>query len=106
MLDISLGTSWSAYQLVYVSRYNLRTINKLGDIPGGPVVKTSPSNAGSVGLICGQGSKIPHTFWTNQNKAKHKNRRSIVTNSIKVLKRMAHIKKSFKKKRQKINRKK
>ena len=61
------------------------------------MVKTSPSNAGSVGLIRGQGPKIPHTLWTNQNKAKHKIR-SILTNSIKVLKRMAHIKKSFKKK--------
>ena len=32
----------------------------LGDFPGGPVVKTLPSNAGSAGLIPGQGVKIPH----------------------------------------------
>ena len=30
------------------------------DLPGGPVVKTSPSNAGSVGSIPGRGAKIPH----------------------------------------------
>jgi len=28
--------------------------------PGGPVVKASPSNAGGVGLIRGQGAKILH----------------------------------------------
>ena len=31
-----------------------------GDFPGGPVVGTSPSSAGSVGLIPGWGAKIPH----------------------------------------------
>ena len=31
-----------------------------GDFPGGPVVKTLPSNAGRVGSIPGQGAKIPH----------------------------------------------
>ena len=30
------------------------------DFPGGPVVKTLPSNAGTTGLIPGQGAKIPH----------------------------------------------
>ena len=30
------------------------------DFPGGPVVKNPPSNAGDVGLISGQGTKIPH----------------------------------------------
>ena len=38
------------------------------DFPGGPVVKTSPSNAGGAGLIPGQGTKIPHASWPkNQN---------------------------------------
>ena len=32
----------------------------LGDFPGGPVVKTSPSSARCVGLIPGQGVKTPH----------------------------------------------
>ena len=32
----------------------------VGDLPGGPVVKNPPSNAGDVGSIPGQGTKIPH----------------------------------------------
>ena len=37
------------------------------DFPGGPVVKTSPSNAG-VGSIPGQGAKIPYASGPkNQN---------------------------------------
>ena len=32
----------------------------LGDFPGGPVVKTLPSNAGGAGSIPGRGAKIPH----------------------------------------------
>ena len=32
----------------------------LWDLLGGPVVKTSPSNAGGAGLIPGQGAGIPH----------------------------------------------
>ena len=35
---------------------------KMGDFPGGPVVKTLLSNAGGVGSISGQGAKIPHTL--------------------------------------------
>ena len=30
---------------------------------GGPVVKTSPSNAGGTGSIPGWGAKIPHALW-------------------------------------------
>ena len=30
------------------------------DFPAGPVVKNPPSNAGHVGSIPGQGTKIPH----------------------------------------------
>ena len=30
------------------------------DFPGGPVVKTLPSNAGGVGSVPGQGAKILH----------------------------------------------
>ena len=30
------------------------------DFPGGRVVKNPPCNAGDVGLIPGQGTKIPH----------------------------------------------
>ena len=35
------------------------------DSPGGPVVKTSPSNAGSVGSIPDRGVKIPHALRLN-----------------------------------------
>ena len=30
------------------------------DFPGGPVVKTTPSNGGGTGSIPGQGARIPH----------------------------------------------
>ena len=40
------------------------------DFPGGPVAKTSPSNAGGAGSIPGQGAKIPHASWPK--KPKHK----------------------------------
>ena len=33
---------------------------KMWDFPGCPMVKTSPSNAGGMGLIPGQGAGIPH----------------------------------------------
>ena len=36
------------------------------DFPGGPVVKTSPSNAGGAGSIPGRGAKIPHASQKNQ----------------------------------------
>ena len=39
-------------------------------IPGGPVVKTLPSNAGGVGMIPGQGTEIPHAL--QPKKTKHK----------------------------------
>ena len=35
-------------------------MQKTGDFPGSPVVKTSPSNAGGAGSIPGQGFNIPH----------------------------------------------
>ena len=37
-----------------------RLKHEIWDFPGGPVVKTSPSNAGGAGSILGQGAKIPH----------------------------------------------
>ena len=33
---------------------------KIWDFPGSPVVRTSPSNAGGVSSIPGQGAKIPY----------------------------------------------
>ena len=40
--------------------------------PDGPVVKTSPSSAGGVGLIPGWGTEISHAmYWGQQNKTFH-----------------------------------
>ena len=44
----------------------------VGDLPGGPVVKTSPSNAGSTGSIPGQGAKIPHASGPKNQNIKQK----------------------------------
>ena len=39
-----------------------------GDFPGGPVVKTLSSTAGGVGLIPGQGAKVPHASRSKKKK--------------------------------------
>ena len=45
------------------------TVKKLGrDFPGGVVVKTPAFTAGSMGLIPGQGTKIPHAAQHSQKK--------------------------------------
>ena len=41
-------------------------------MPGTPVVKTSPSNAGSVDLIPAWGAEIPHTLWPKKQNVKQK----------------------------------
>ena len=43
-----------------------------GDFPGGPVVKTLPSNAGAAGLIPVQEAKIPHASWPKKQSIKQK----------------------------------
>ena len=43
------------------------------DFPGGPVVETSPFNAGSMGLISGWGAKIPHAL-----KSKNRNMKQAI----------------------------
>ena len=53
---------------------------KLGDIPGGPVVKTPSANAGGVSSIPGRGAKIPHMPRPKNKKAL--NGSSVVTNSV------------------------
>ena len=59
-------------------------------LPHGPGAKTSPSNAGDVGLILGWGTKISQLA---AKKPKHKTGNT-VTSSIKTLK-IVHIKKNF-----------
>ena len=55
-------------------------------LPGGPVAKNPPSNAGGMGSIPGLGAKIPHALWPKNQNIKKKNRSSIVTSSIQTLK--------------------
>ena len=50
----------------------IREIKDFWDFPGSPVVKTSPSNAEGVGLIPGQGAKIPHALWPENQNIKQK----------------------------------
>ena len=45
---------------------------KGGNFPGGPVVKASPSNAGGMDLIPGQGPKIPHILQPKHQNVKEK----------------------------------
>ena len=64
-----------------------------GVFPGGPGVKTSPSNAESAALIPGQGTKILQPCGQKKKKTQNiKNRSNVITNSIKTFK-MVHIKK-------------
>ena len=49
-----------------------REATGLRDFPGSPVFKTSPSNAGGVGLIPGQGAKIPHALGPKNQNIKQK----------------------------------
>ena len=44
-----------------------------GGFSNGPVVETLPSNAGGVGSIPGQGTKIPHTTPKDEEKIKEEN---------------------------------
>ena len=45
---------------------------KSRDFTGGPVVKTSPSNARGVGLVPGWGAKIPHALQPKNQNIKQK----------------------------------
>ena len=56
------------------------------DFPGGPVVETSPCNAGSMGSIPGQGGEIPHASQQPSPPKNINNRSNIAANSIKNFK--------------------
>ena len=56
------------HKLRGILKFQLRS--HFQDFSGGLVVKTSPSNAGDVGLILGWGAKIPCALWSE--KPKHK----------------------------------
>ena len=50
---ISLTWNWG---------FDVRVFKRCWDFPGSPVVKTLPSNVPGVGLVPGQGAKIPHAL--------------------------------------------
>ena len=58
----------------------------LRDFPCGPVAKISPSKAGSVGWISGQGTKSPHASGPKKKNQTASNRSNAVANVIKTLK--------------------
>ena len=45
---------------------------KVGGFPGGPMVKTLPSNVGDVGSIPFRGVKIPYALWPKKQEIKQK----------------------------------
>ena len=51
---------------VHHNKYNKN--EKVWDLSGGSVVKTSPSNAKGAGLILGWGTKIPYALWSKKQK--------------------------------------
>ena len=61
--------------------------------PGGPMVKSSPSNAAGLGLIPDQGAEMPQTSWPKtQNIKKKKKGSNIVTSLIKTKKKVQAVK--------------
>ena len=68
MRDSLVGCTWlnatAANNNILVSVY--QKIQKSWDFLCGPVVKNLPCNAEDIGLIPGQGTKIPHTVWATE----------------------------------------
>ena len=58
----------------YTMRYCVLVVLrvKVRDFPGGPVIKTSPSNAGGAGSIPGGGAKIPQASRPQNRNIKQK----------------------------------
>ena len=67
----------------------------MGDFPGGPVVKTSPSSREGVDLIPGHGAKMPYALGPKKQNIKQKQYGKNFNKNLKMI----HIKKSLKKKR-------
>ena len=55
-----------------LSRYTISLRIRLCDFPGSPVLKTPPFNAGVGGSIPGQGAKISHATWPQNQNVKQK----------------------------------
>ena len=85
------------YRVIRVETYgSLWYKHKARDFPGSSVVKTLPSNAKGVGLICDWGGKIPHHLWPKNQSVN--NAGNIVTNSMKTFKNGPYQKINLKKK--------
>ena len=56
------------------NHFRAKWINHSGprDFPGGPVVKTSLSNAGGAGSVPGGGTRVPHASWAKKRNIKQK----------------------------------
>ena len=61
------------------------------DLPDSPVVETSPSNAGGMGLIPGREAKIPQA---SQLKKENRKQKQFCNKFTKDFKEMIHIKKT------------
>ena len=71
------------YTLTILAKITIFYKVKCWYFPGGPVVKSPPSNAGDTGLIPGQRTKIPHAAgqlspWATTNELIHLNERVFV----------------------------
>ena len=78
ILKSRLASHWFSMALIISAsgiqkeRIPGKSLKKVRDFPGGPVVKTSPSNAGGTGSIPGWGAKIPHASWPKNQNIKQK----------------------------------
>ena len=61
----------------------------MGDFPGGPVVKTSPSSREGVDLIPGHGAKMPYALGPKKQNIKQKQYCNKLNKALKIV----HIKK-------------
>ena len=55
-----------------ISTITKEKIFRLGNLPGGPAIKTLPSSAGSEASIPGWTAKIPHAMWPKHQNIKEK----------------------------------
>ena len=53
-----------------------------GDLPGGPVVKNTPFNAGDAGSNPGPGTKIPRATTKTQHSLKKKKERELKVKTV------------------------
>ena len=65
------GSRWERPDLVFLTPPRPKK-QLLWDFPGGPVVKTLPSNAEGMGSIPSREAKIPHASWSKKPKHKTK----------------------------------